>query len=731
MKRPLMIIGFSLFVSLAVFSYFRTVALVSIAITFAVISVALLFLAKNLKLHNVVLVFLGALIASLLLIFSDFIYLRPAEKFDGTQIKAEGYVKRIDNASLILKCKIHGKYCNVYVKDSSRSTIRLGDKFELTGKVIDTDSLDSNYMRSKCRAYSCVLYAENVDIVYKNDIVAQYPFEDTIFKFKNHLLDIQDEIFSDFSYGFIKAVTLGDKRDVPDDIAGSFKRAGLSHVLVISGLHLSIISGAVFVLLRRLGIRKAALVTIFVTLFYMALTGFAPSVTRAGIMNIIMYFAVVLRQDYDGITSISLACLVMCLLNPYCAADISLQLSVVSTTGILAILPPMRKLIWEALGKSTRIRRVIMKLSDILIVTLAANVALMPFYVFMFGTISLVSPLSNIVASLLMPIIISFSLIATLIGALPFVSGAACIPAFVADISVLTLVKSTDWFAGFRFASVSTKYTFVVIWLIATCALMGYAFYTKKSKVKIHAAILSIIILFAAIFCYNINNGSKISVKALPTYTNGCVVISYKSHNTVIYRSSRDEKNYYIENVLSGADIYDIDTLIVPAYEDCSEVLNLITEYDVKTLIIDNRKPDTTLERKLREYNIEVFSITQNREVDIGNKVTVSFDYENGVRSILLNADGVMFCIPYNEIDMLEDFSFYKETDVILLSKDLPYGLSYMNLSYIVFTNYETQDDMYRNTAYLTDRFAFTDNNTEFMIEDANFYVTEEWGSLW
>ncbi len=731
MKRPLMIIGFSLFVSLAVFSYFRTAALISLAITFAIISAGLLFIVKKFKLHNVVLMFLGALLASLLLLSSDFLYQRPAERFDGTQIKAEGYVKRIDNSSFILKCKIDGEYCNIYVKNYIIGTIRFGDKFEITGVVTHADSLDSNYMRSKCRAYSCVLYAEDVELVYNDDIVAQYPFEETIFKFKNYLLDIQDEIFSDFSFGFIKAVTLGDKRDVPEEIGLSFKRAGLSHVLVISGLHLSIISSAVFVLLRRFGIRKAALVTMFVTLFYMTLTGFAPSVTRAGIMNIIMYLAVVLRQDYDGITSISIACLVMCLLNPYCAADISLQLSVVSTTGILIILPPMRKFVWKALGESTRIKRAIMRLSDILIVSGSANVALMPFYVFVFGTISLVSPLSNIVASFLMPTIISSSLLATLIATIPVISGAACVPAFIADISVLTLVKSTDWFASFKFASVSTRYTFMVIWLVATCVLFGYALYTQKTKAKIHAAILSIIILFASIFCYNINNSSKISVRALPTYTNGCVVVSEKGHNTVIYRTSKDEKQHFIESALSNAGIYTIDTLIVPTYEDCADVINLVVEYDVKTLVIDNRKTDKTLERKLQERNVEILSITQNREVDIGNRVTVSFDYENGVRCILLNADGVIFCIPYDDVNMLELFDFYKETDIMLLSKELPYGLSYMNLSYIVFTNYKTEDEMYRNSAYLTDNFAFTNNSITFMIEDASFYVTEEWGSVW
>ena len=731
MKRPLMIIGFSLFVSLAVFSYLRTVVLVSLAITFGVIALGLVFIAKKYKLHNIVLLFFGALLASLLLLCSDYFYLKPAKNFDGTILQGEGYVKRVDNASYILKCEIDGKYYNIYVEDYSAETVRLGDKYEFSAVVNHTDSLESSYLRSKCRAYNCVLFTEEISTKYNNEITTQYWFEEELFKFKNFLLDRQEEIFADFSVDFIRAITLGDRLGLDEETTVAFKRAGLSHVLVISGMHLSIISGIVFFLLKKSGVRKAAIFALFTTVFYMALLGFPPSITRAGIMNIIMYLGIVFQKDYDALTSVSAACIIMCLLNPYCAADISLQLSVVCTVGILTILPPARKFVWQALGKSNRFTRLVMWLSDIFIICFSANLVLIPFYVFLFGTVSIAAPISNLISSILMPFILANSIFATILSTIPFVSGAACVPAFLADVSSFVFIKITKWISDFKYSSVSTQYTFMVIFVVACCALFGYAIYTKKGKIQFQAFVLSIIVLFASIFCYNINNTSKISVKVLPTYTYGCVVISENDHTTAVYRTTDDENLYILDDKLSDAGIFSIDTLIVPEYEDCAEVVNLVIDYDVSTLIIDNSKPDSTLERKLDEHGVEVISIYENREIDIGDRVTIKFDINDDGRSALIDVDGVIFHMPFGKVDMLDNYDFYKETDIALVGETQPYGLSYMNLSYIVFTNYNTEKLMYKNTAYLSENYAFTDDVITFMIEDSAFYITKEWGRVW
>ena len=271
----------------------------------------------------------------------------------------------------------------------------------------------------------------------------------------------------------------------------------------------------------------------------------------------------------------------------------------------------------------------------------------------------------------------------------------------------------------------------MVIWVFACCALFGYALYTRKGKIQFHAFILSIVVLFASIFCYNVNNSSKISVKVLPTYTYGCMVITENNHTTAVYRTTDDENLYILDDKFLDAGIFKIDTLIVPEYEDCAEVINLIIDYDVSTLIIDNQKPDSTLDRKLKELGIKIISIYSNREIDIGDRVTIKFDVQDSGKSILVDVDGVVFYMPFCEVNMLERFDFCKETDIALIGESQPYGLSYMNLSYIVFTNYETEKRMYKNTARFSENFAFTDKIVTFMIEDSEFYITKEWGSAW
>ncbi len=724
MKRPLMIIGFSLFVSLAVFSCFSLNILLSIAITFAIISFGLLIFARKYKFYNVVLIFLSVFLASVLLICSNYFFIKPLEKLDNKNIETSGYVTRVDDKSYVFKCKIDDKFYKIYVSDSSGSLIFCGDKYTIATTIKHINFTENSYLRSKALAHNCYFYCENPIINEVADVPVQYALEEKLFELKSYLTGVQEDLFHHSTFGFINAITLGNRRLVPSEIKSSFKRAGLSHVLVISGMHLSIISGIVFTLLRRFGKRKAAIFSVFVTLFYMALTGFETSITRAGIMNVIMYIAIVIREDYDPLTAIATACLVMCTVNPFCAADISLQLSVVSTAGIVYFLPPARKFIWTVLGSDNFFKRLLLHLSDALIITLSANFVLMPFYVFVFGNVSIVAPISNIIASILTPFIVTTSLIATLMGCIPFVAEAAFIPVFLADMSSLGLIKSAQFFSDFKFASVSTEYTFMVIWVVASAILMAYAIYKKKGILKLHAIILSIVVLFASIFCYNISNSSKISVKIIPTYSNGCVVLTHKFHTTVICGLAKEDSWNALNYGLYEAGTTNIDLLVVGKYDDPSTLIHLVQNFDIGMIVLNDGNIDPTVTRKLNELGIEYKTTQTNPEIDIGDKTTLKIRPEN----VLMDVDGVIFNMNFGEVNFLDDFDFYKEIDVLLLGDSLPVGLDYLDLSGIVFTNYETEKLMYKNTAHHTDNFAFCREKPRFMVENSSFYITKEWG---
>lgn len=134
----------------------------------------------------------------------------------------------------------------------------------------------------------------------------------------------------------VRAMVTGDKSGLSSGQRRLFRSAGLSHILVVSGLHLGILSG--FFGGRRNQYRfyrLRAVFTLILVLLLMAVSGFGPSVCRAGIAAIVSEVGVILLLVPDAVTSLGFASLLLGLLNPYAAGDIGLELSVCATLGVL------------------------------------------------------------------------------------------------------------------------------------------------------------------------------------------------------------------------------------------------------------------------------------------------------------------------------------------------------------------------------------------------------------
>lgn len=137
--------------------------------------------------------------------------------------------------------------------------------------------------------------------------------------------------------GILKAMVLGQKETLTAGQQQVFRTAGISHILVVSGLHLSVVSGLLSsgsVWSRRLRRTRAA-GAMLLTLLLMAVTGFGRSVCRAGVAALVYQFGVIFFLPADPVTSLGLAALLLGLQNPFAAGDAGLQLSVCATLGVL------------------------------------------------------------------------------------------------------------------------------------------------------------------------------------------------------------------------------------------------------------------------------------------------------------------------------------------------------------------------------------------------------------
>ena len=133
------------------------------------------------------------------------------------------------------------------------------------------------------------------------------------------------------------ALLTGDKYYLSGNLTLNFTRTGINHVLALSGTHLVILSVIVSRLLSlfKIGKKPRLLLTATLAIFYVAMTGFSSSVTRAGIMLAVACALFLLSSSQDSITALCVSVFVICTIEPYAIYDIGLWLSAFATLGVI------------------------------------------------------------------------------------------------------------------------------------------------------------------------------------------------------------------------------------------------------------------------------------------------------------------------------------------------------------------------------------------------------------
>ena len=140
-----------------------------------------------------------------------------------------------------------------------------------------------------------------------------------------------------------KALLLADKSEIPSSVKEGFSSLGIQHLFAVSGLHLSILIGSIASLFSHFAIKRRIAFPILsaITLFYMALTGFTPSMLRSGGMLLLFYFSFFSHRHRDSVTALFVATSLIVLISPTSILDVGLLLSFLATLGILLMANPI------------------------------------------------------------------------------------------------------------------------------------------------------------------------------------------------------------------------------------------------------------------------------------------------------------------------------------------------------------------------------------------------------
>ncbi len=281
------------------------------------------------------------------------------------------------------------------------------------------------------------------------------------------------------------AIMLGDKSGFTDDLTDIFTKSGISHIVAVSGMHLSILIGFFFFLAgkTRLHYKIRNIFGIIIVLLYMTLTGFSPSVTRAGIMAICLLLAAVVGRKEDAPTSFFLSAAIILAINPYTILSAGFLLSYTSLAGILIFAKPLEeKLLF--LPKFLRATTA---------ATLSATISTLPVLAYIFNSVSIVSVITNIMVVPLVSTIFIFVIISAFV---PFGSFIAFIP----GILIKFVLFCARLISAIPFSSVNVKSP-GVLWLVCygIMVILIYRFITGRKSGKPGIIALSFVICTCAV----------------------------------------------------------------------------------------------------------------------------------------------------------------------------------------------------------------------------------------
>jgi competence protein ComEC len=146
------------------------------------------------------------------------------------------------------------------------------------------------------------------------------------------------------SAALLSGLLLGERGELPPEIHDAFRRAGVYHVLAVSGFNVALLAAAVWTILAVTGTprRVSALAAIAAVIGFAAVVGPEPSVMRATVMAVLVLAALVLDREASVANSLALAAFVILAVRPNDLADPGFQLSFAATAGIVAAPLPRR-----------------------------------------------------------------------------------------------------------------------------------------------------------------------------------------------------------------------------------------------------------------------------------------------------------------------------------------------------------------------------------------------------
>lgn len=398
-----------------------------------------------------------------------------------------------DGNTAVAEFKDKGKTLKVYLKIENQTNLFPGDiirgEFTLRKPFSSKTQISdfSTYLSS--RGIYLYAFAEDVKITGRlNGNVKGF-----IYGVRRYVDKVGADNFEGDCRALFNAMVMGDKSLISDELMTSFQGAGLNHIAVVSGMHLSIMIALQMLFLNKLvGKRKiGSILSIIGAVFITLATGAGASVVRACIMCSIYQIARICYRENDSINSLCTASGIMCLFNPYVLFNAGFVLSVLSVLGIILYGEKITSLLVCFVPR---------KIGVAAALCIAAQLTVTPMVMHYFNILTPYALISNVLVFPFSTAIVVAGLGFAVLAKVPVISEITeFLVKLLADVIeyVSSAVSSVP---GAILKTDGLDATFLVMWVFI---LVLIYIYPKKKDIMLHVGVITLAALIISI-CFSI-----------------------------------------------------------------------------------------------------------------------------------------------------------------------------------------------------------------------------------
>ncbi|MCU7489928.1 MAG: DNA internalization-related competence protein ComEC/Rec2 [Ignavibacteria bacterium] len=489
----------------------------------------------------------------------------------------------------------------------------------------------------------------DISILYQAE---KMPLEELVFSVRKSIDEVFSRLHTKNCASLLRGFLLADRSEVDEEVQSDFINTGVVHILAVSGSNVLLIIMIFTLLFGRFNVVVRSVLTLTGLFLFLIITGSSPSVVRAVTMGAVGSAAFLTNRSYNVFNLLAIAAVIILGLNPNQLFDSGFQLSFAAVISIAVIYPHLKSLLDRLNIKSAIIYKPLLFIS----VTIAAEVGVLPFTLYYFGRVSVVSLPANLLVIPLSFLISALGIVTLVLN--PVSQYIASVYAGMNNLFADVLIYITHLLGSLSVSYLSIREFTLADLLISYTFLCGYFIVIRRLEsllAKWITALLCVINIF--LFC-SLDNKSllpehELTIMAIDVGQGDATLVKFPDNTTILidagpvsrYSDSGENTIFPLLNRL-GIDKIDYGFISHVDNDHYSGFISLIKKGVIRKIFkprLDKNYPkDLSLEQFLKKSRIPILYYRKG-SLKFGNaKVYILNTEELGTSGSLNDRSGVI-----------------------------------------------------------------------------------------